>query len=247
MEKESKIKALKKYVFISFIIIAIVISIFLMVRYGVEGEKNLPLELKEITIISSIYAQSTNEENKLESSVEQENDIFISFKDNPKIDSKVETIRIENLKVEKASELGTIKILKPTSNENLKYFQNSTEDYSNKVLEYSANTSDNMEKQQFYQDGGTIAFRISNQGLGNYVLTDGEQVSYNGKLLEKLGASSEDIKLKATMDIVLIVDKNEKYKGTISFELPADEFKDNGIVTKQIKDFDNVIFKKVTD
>lgn len=104
-----------------------------------------------------------------------------------------------------------------------------------------------MEKQQFYQDGGTIAFRISNQGLGNYVLTDGEQVSYNGKLLEKLGASSEDIKLKATMDIVLIVDKNEKYKGTISFELPADEFKDNGIVTKQIKDFDNVIFKKVTD
>ena len=247
MEKGNRIRALKKYVFISFIIMAIIFSIFLMVRYGVEGEKKLPLELKEITIISSIYAQSNNEENKLESSVEQENDIFISFKDNPKIDSKVETIKIENLKVEKSSKLGTIKILKPTSNENLKYFQNSIEDYSGKTLEYSANTSDNMEKQQFYQDGGTIAFRISNQGLGNYVLTEGEQVSYNGNLLEKLGASSNDIKLKATMDVVLIVDKNEKYKGTISIDLPAEEFKENGIVTKQIKDFKGIVFKKVTN
>ncbi len=247
MEKESKTRALKKYFFIAFIFIAIIISIFLMVRYGVEGEKNLPLELKDITIISSIYAQSNNEENILESSVEQENDIFISFKDNPKLDSKVELIRIENLKVEKAGSIGTIKILKPTSNENLKYFQNSTQDYTGKTLEYSASTSDNMEKQQFYQDGGTIAFRISNQGLGNYVLTEGEQVSYNGKLLEKLGATQEDIKLKATMDIVLIVDKNEKYKGTISIDLPAEQFNENGIVTRQITDFNNVVFKRVTN
>jgi hypothetical protein len=247
MEKESKTRALKKYLFVTFIFIAIIISIFLMVRYGVEGEKNLPIELKEITIISSIYAQSNNEENKLESTVEQENDIYISFKDNPKLDSKVELIRIENLRIKKSSEIGSIKILKPTSNEKLKYFQNSTQDYSGQTLEYSANTSDNMEKQQFYQDGGTIAFRISNQGLGNYVLTEGEQVSYNGKLLEKLGASSDDIKLNATMDIVLIVDKNEKYKGTISIELPAGEFNENGIVTKQITDFKNVIFKRVTE
>ena len=98
MELKSKKKVLKKYAFIAFLVIAIIISILLMVKYNVEGEKNLPLTLKEIDIISTIYAQSTNGENILESSVEQDNDIYIMFQKNEKIDSKVESIKIENLK-----------------------------------------------------------------------------------------------------------------------------------------------------
>lgn len=154
MDKETKKKVLKKYAFMAFLLIAICISILLMVKYNVEGEKNLPLEIKEIAIRSIIYAQSNNADNVLESSVEQDNDIFITFKDNEKIDRQVETIKIENIKVEKASNIGNLKILKPTSNAKLNYFQNSSEDYTGKTLEYSANTVDNFEKQEFAQNRG---------------------------------------------------------------------------------------------
>ena len=40
MEKEVKKRILKKYIFISFLLIAISVSILLMVKYNVEGEKN---------------------------------------------------------------------------------------------------------------------------------------------------------------------------------------------------------------
>lgn len=244
MESEKKKKVIKKYLFIAFLLIAISVSILLMVKYNVEGEKNLPIELNEIVIRSTIYAQSNNAENILESSVEQDNDIFITFENNDKVDSKVDSIRIENMKIEKKNELGTIKVLKPTSNEKLNYFQNSSEDYSGKALEYFANTFDNLERQEFAQDNGTIAFRISNQNLGTYVLTE-DGVRYNENLLEQLGTSSEEIKLDVTFDVVLVVSDSEKYKGTVKIELPADSFGENGIVTKSITDFGDVVFKRV--
>ena len=148
------------------------------------------------------------------------------------------------MKIEKKNELGTIKVLKPTSNEKLNYFQNSSEDYSGKALEYFANTFDNLERQEFAQDNGTIAFRISNQNLGTYVLTE-DGVWYNENLLEQLGTSSEAIKLDVTFDVVLVVSDSEKYKGTVKIELPADSFGEDGIVTKSITDFGDVVFKRV--
>ena len=244
MEGHNKIKILKKYAFIAFLLIAICISILLMVKYNVEGEKNLPLEIKEIEIRSIIYAQSNNAENILESSVEQDNDIFIKFKDNEKIERQVENIKIENLKIEKVKDIGTIKVLKPTSNQNQNYFQNSIEDYTGKTLEYSANNVDNFEKQEFAQNGGMILFRISNQNLGTYILTE-NGVQYNENLLEQLGTNSEEIKLKVTFDMILAVNDKEQYKGTINLELPAEKFGENGRVSKTITDFNDVVFKRV--
>ena len=243
MDKKQKYKVLKKYAFIAFLLIAICVSILLMVKYNVEGEKNLPFVLKEIAIRSTIYAQSKNNENILESSVEQDNDIFITFDDNEKIDRKVERIKIQNIRIDKTRDIGTLKILKPTSNEKLNYFQNSSEDYTGKVLEYTANTVDNPEKQEFCQDGGTITFRISNQDLGTYILTE-EGVQYNENLLEQLGTSSEEIKLKVAFDIILEVSQNERYKGTVKLQLPPQNFAKNGIVTQSITNFEDVIFKR---
>ena len=244
MDKNIKSKVVKKYAFIAFLLVAICVSILLMVKYNVEGEKNLPLEINEIAIRSTIYAQNNNPENILESSVEQDNDIFITFKNNKNVDTKLEKIKLENIRIEKASKRGTVKILKPTSNEKLNYFQNSSEDYTGKTLEYIANTSDNFEKQEFCQDGGTIAFRISNQNLGTYILTE-EGVQYNENLLQQLGTSSDEIKLKVLFDVILVVSDSEQYKGTIKLELPAEKFGENGIVTKSITNFDDVIFKKI--
>ena len=167
MEKEVKKRILKKYIFISFLLIAISVSILLMVKYNVEGEKNLPLELNKIIIKSTINAQSNASENLWDLNLEQNNDIYIYFKKNDKVETKVESIKISNIKIEKAKNIGNLEVLLPTSNDIKTNYKNSTENYLDKEIEYAANTSDNMEKQEFCQDGGMIAFRISNKDLAN--------------------------------------------------------------------------------
>ena len=99
MEKEVKKRILKKYIFISFLLIAISVSILLMVKYNVEGEKNLPLELNKIIIKSTINAQSNASENLWDLNLEQNNDIYIYFKKNDKVETKVESIKISNIKI----------------------------------------------------------------------------------------------------------------------------------------------------
>lgn len=244
MEKEVKKRILKKYIFISFLLIAISVSILLMVKYNVEGEKNLPLELNKIIIKSTINAQSNASENLWDLNLEQNNDIYIYFKKNNKVETKVESIKISNIKIEKAKNIGNLEVLLPTSNDIKTNYKNSTENYLDKEIEYAANTSDNMEKQEFCQDGGMIAFRISNKDLANYVSNEDTEIQYNGMLLDKAQISQEDIKLKATMDITLIVSEKEKYKGTITIDLPVGEFQEKSVIDKEITDFSNIIFKR---
>ena len=117
MEKEVKKRILKKYIFISFLLIAISVSILLMVKYNVEGEKNLPLELNKIIIKSTINAQSNASENLWDLNLEQNNDIYIYFKKNDKVETKVESIKISNIKIEKAKNIGNLEVLLPTSND----------------------------------------------------------------------------------------------------------------------------------
>ena len=80
MENEVKKRIIKKYIFISFLLIAISVSILLMIKYNVEGEKNLPLELDKVIIKSSINAKSNQSENLWDLNLEQDNDIYIYFK-----------------------------------------------------------------------------------------------------------------------------------------------------------------------
>lgn len=244
MEKEVKKRILKKYIFISFLLIAISVSILLMVKYNVEGEKNLPLELNKIIIKSTINAQSNASENLWDLNLEQNNDIYIYFKKNDKVETKVESIKISNIKIEKAKNIGNLEVLLPTSNDIKTNYKNSTENYLDKEIEYAANTSDNMEKQEFCQDGGMIAFRISNKDLANYISNEDTEIQYNGMLLDKAQISQDDIKLKATMDITLIVSEKEKYKGTITIDLPVSEFQEKSVIDKEITDFSNIIFKR---
>lgn len=244
MEKERKKRVLKKYIFIIFLLIAISVSILLMVRYNVEGEKRLPIELDKLIIKSSLNAKSEEGEALWNLNIEQNNDIYIYFKNNEKFNEKIESIQINNIKIEKAKEIGNTKILLPTSNDIKTLYKNSTQDYSEKEIEYIADTTDNMEKQEFCQNGGMIAFRVSNQNLGQYISNEDEEIQYNGQLLEKANIKEEDIKQKVTMDIILKVNEKEKYKGTLTIDLPANDFKEKGTTDKTITDFSNIIFKR---
>ena len=244
VEKEKKSKIIKKYIFISFLSLSIIISTLLIVKYNVEGEKNLPFEIEKISIKSSLDTKSNQSENIWDLSIIQNNDIYIYFKKNEKLDSEVQKIRIENLKIKRNKEIGQTKLFIPTSNDIKTNFKNSTEDYSKKGIEYTVNNVDNMEKQEISQNGGMIAFRISNQDLAEYISNEEADLQYDGTLLQKAGITEQDIKIAASMDIIIEISKKEKYKGTLTLELPIEDFNEKSILGIEKTDLSDVIFKR---
>ncbi len=244
VEKEKKSKIIKKYIFISFLALSIIISTLLIVKYNVEGEKNLPFEIEKISIKSSLDTKSNQSENIWDLSIIQNNDIYIYFKKNEKLDAEVQKIRIENLKIKRNKEIGQTKLFIPTSNDIKTNFKNSTEDYSKKGIEYTVNNVDNMEKQEISQNGGMIAFRISNQDLAEYISNEEADLQYDGTLLQKAGITEQDIKIAASMDIIIEISKKEKYKGTLTLELPIEDFNEKSILGIEKTDLSDVIFKR---
>ena len=105
MEKK-KIQVIKKYIFIFFILCIVLTSIFIMIRYQVEGEENMPFKLKEVIVKSSIEPKSVEEDNLWESILSQENDIFITIakEDSAKGDTKIQKVVIDNFKIKKTSD-----------------------------------------------------------------------------------------------------------------------------------------------
>jgi len=247
METEAKKRILRKYIFIAFLLLITAIVILLMIKYNVEGEKNMPFKLSKIVVQSTIDTKSREGTGNLwDLELTQNNDIYIYIEKNKNIESesKLKSIKIKRTSPIVKPKKGQISVLLPTSNNINKIFLNSTENYLNKTIEYNANTSDNLEKQEICQDGGMIAFRISNQNIGEYISNEGDEIKYDKSLLEKAGIDESELKFTAEIDLVIELSEDEKYKGTISLELPTDTFENRGSITTEITDTSKIIFKR---
>lgn len=243
----TKKKTIKKYAFIAFLIIIIIVSLLLMVRYQVEGETNMPFQLKKIIVKSTIDAKNRESENLWDVELAQNNDIYIYIEqnDNYKHEESIKSIKLENIKTVNQNKIGTLSILLPTSNDVKTAYKESNVDYINKSIEYTGNSIDNMEKQEICNKGGVVAFRIANSNIGEYVSNEGTELSYNGTLLQKANINEEDLKVTVKMDLLVETVSSKKYKTTIDFELPAKTFGESGIVDKEITDFSDLVFKRI--
>ncbi|MBR3133679.1 MAG: hypothetical protein IKG42_06470 [Clostridia bacterium] len=246
---ENKVKTIKKYGFIAFIIIMIIIVIFLMVRYQVEGEKNVPYEISNIIIQGTIDGKSNQTENVFDIDLSQNNDIYIYLEknDNYKKELEIKSVKIEDLEIVENNKLGDLKVLLPTENEVEAAFVKSEEDYLGKTIKYVGDIENNMKEQKISKKGGVVVFRISNSNIGHYVsnnIEDGAIVEYS-KLIKELNINEKDLKFKVKMDIVIETSNDSKFKTTIELDLPTEDFGDNGVIQKKIKDCSDYIYKRV--
>lgn len=245
--EEAKKRVLRKYVFIAFLLIITAVVILLMIKYNVEGEKNMPFKLSKIVVQSTIDTKSREGTGNLwDLELTQNNDVYIYIEKNKEVESEnqLKSIKIKRITPVVKPVKGTISVLLPTSNKVNKIFSNSTENYLNKTIEYNANTSDNLERQEICQDGGMIAFRISNQNIGEYVSNEDTEIKYDKSLLEKAGIDEKEMKFTVEVDLVMELSEDEKYKGTISLDLPTDTFENKGSITTEITDTSKIIFKR---
>ena len=256
---ESRKQKIKFSVIISIIAIIIFVALFMVVRYQVEGEKNMPFNLGKIIVISSastspvIDEQENNIEGKGNSETEnylwkekviQTNDVYIYLDKNVnfKEDEVIKNVRIENIKVLKNVNIGKIQVYMPNSLDDDLYKY--TNDFLvNSTLTYKGALLDNKKTLEIGNQGGCVCLSFANVDLGVYKSNEDEVIEQGAYILEKMNVADEDLKFKVSFDLIIEV-SDKSYKGTITLDMPAGDVVGKKESHMMITDFENVVFKR---
>ncbi len=241
-----KERILKKCLFIAFLIVIFMVVISIMLKYDVEGEKELPFSISKILVVSTVDGKlNDDKENIWNIGVTQVNDLYM-YIDKSMIDEEqtIKEIRIENFTVNKAPTKGNIKVLRPTG-EIANLYTHSEQDYLNDKIIYSGGVIDDLKSLEISNNGGILGFRIAVENLGNYISNEDEEITYDGKLLSNLGVTIPEIAFNISFDVIITTSENISFKGTINLNMPIENVIEEGSSSKEITDFSSVVFKRI--
>lgn len=243
MEKNN---ILKKCLFFSILVIILLLVVCSMLKYEVEGEKNLPFSISKMLIVSTVDGQRVEDaDNIWNIDIKQVNDIYLYIEKTDKYkDELIKEITIENFVVEESAKKGTLRVYRPTG-ELSNLYKYSEQDYLNDKITYVGEKVDDLKALEISTLGGMIGFRVSLDELGKFISNESEEISYDGSLLRNIDVSNEEIKTKINFDIIIETNENIKFKGTVTLDLPTGDIIEEGSSNKEITDFSNVIFKRI--
>ena len=167
MEKQRKKEMIKAVLAIAVLVIIIFLVGLMMIRYSVEGEKNMPFYLSKITIISTAEGvENIQSVEKWNMNIYQNNDIYFSIqKSKNEKEEAIESVSIENIKITKEPKIGKIEVYMPNSMEGRNFVY--TQDYivKDQALTYQGANKTDLKALQIGNQGGNIAIRFSNVGI----------------------------------------------------------------------------------
>ena len=250
MESNGK-NFLKKLLFWVFLVIIIIAVVIVILKYQVEGEKQMPYSIEKISITSRVEATSNAEiVDKWSIDLKENNDILIYFKKNDQeTERTIKEIKLDNFKINQKPTVGNVVVYRPTGNTGMELYKESKTNLLEKSITYLGASVDTPKALEIRNEGGMMCFRVSLEDIGNFELeyNDGETISYDGSLLERIGVKNEDMNFKFSFDINITLDNNVTYQGNITLDLPSgDIIKDKEcekVYTE--KDLENIIFKRV--
>lgn len=245
MDKEKKKQTIKLCVATVIFAVIILLVAIIMIRYNVEGDKNMPFNLSKIIIISTAEGSETEGEEKWNFNVYQNNDVYIYIDKNEDYRGEekiLKSLKIENISITKAPLKGEVKAYMPNSVEGriFSYDENYIIDGS---LEYKGAEESNSQTLEIGSNGGRALIRFSNTGLGKYSSDSDDEIIHDGTLLSKIGANNEDTQFEIAFDLVINVDTCS-YRANISLELPCGEILEEGTCSLEKTDMSDVIFKR---
>lgn len=243
LRRQEKIKAC---IAIAIIILAIIISGIVILKYQIEGETNMPFTLSKIIVVSSAEGvQKEGAEEKWNLSILQNNDIYLSIEKNEdyKKESKIESISVENIQVLENPKAGQVKTYMPNSSDGRLFTFSEDTIISDQKLTFKGASKTNSKTLEIGNQGGNIAFCIANTEVGNYVSNNDEQINHDGTLIQKIGVQNEDISFKVSFDVVINV-RNTSYYTNVILDLPSENnLIEQGTCSKEITD--KFVFKRV--
>lgn len=237
----------KKYFHICVIISIITVILFILgmviLRYNVEGETNMPFELKKVIIISSQEGiDKENAEYRWAYDLSQNNDIYIYIEKNENYNKQeiINNITIDNIQIKKETEKGSVNLYRPNSSGTI--FKNSEE---NKIetISYTGDLQSNMQELKISNQGGIISFRYSNDNIAE-LLSNDEVINHN-ELLKKANLQETDLKAILTFDITISLKSGKVYRASLTLDMPVEGVIENGTSSKEVTEFENVIFKRI--
>lgn len=248
--KEEKVKsAIKAGIAITVLIITIVMVITIMIQYESEGEKNMPFELSKITIVSTaeVTEVTANESDarNWNLNVIQNNDIYFSISKNENYGKNeiIKNIAIQNIQVLENPRIGNIVAYMPNSLDG-RVFNYSDEYKIEEELKYKGASKSNTKTLEVGNQGGNVLMSFCNVGLGSYDSKNDTEIKHDASLIGKMGNSDEDLKFKVSFDLIIELEK-KSYKTTITLDLPCEDLIEKGTSSKEITDFEEIIFKRV--
>ena len=249
MKEKIKYLMSKKAFHISMLIIIIAVILFVLgifvLKYNVEGETNMPFILNKVTIVSSVEGMDKDPgENKWAFDINQNNDFYLYIQKNKNYDKEeaIKEIIIDNIKVEKESEKGTVSFYRPNVTESGGNYKNIQEN-SVEFIEYKGALETNLKKLEISNQGGIIMFRYANDKVAEYISND-EEIKHS-ELLKRAGITESDLKTKISMDIIIKIESGKEYKANFSFDLPIEGVVEKGTASKEIIDTSDIIFKRI--
>ena len=241
--KKEKIKAC---IAIAVIVLAIILTGIISMKYQVEGETNMPYTLSKIMIVST--AEGVHQEGAQEKwnlSVFQNNDIYFSIeKGKNNKEELLESISIENIKITKQPTLGEIKTYMPNSSEGRLFTYSEETILPEQKITYRGANKSNSKTLEIGNQGGTAVLRFSNTGIGNYISNEEEEMKHDGSLIKKTGAQIQELQFEVNFDFIIQL-KHKSYVSNISLTLPCGEnLLEEGTCSEEIAN--EFVFKRDT-
>ena len=233
--KEDNIKrAIKASISIAMLIVILTIVVIVIIKYNVEGEKNMPFKLSKITIISTAEGLEP----------EENNDIYISIAKNGEDnkESIIESVKIENININNTPQIGNIKAYMPSSVDG-RIYQYKDEYIIEDKLEYIGSNKNNTKTLEIGNQGGNISMSFVNTGIGTYESNEDTEIKHDGSLIKKLGKNEKELEFSVSFDLVIKIN-NKNYRTNINLDLPCGNILDEGTSTKEITDTDKFVFKR---
>lgn len=234
----------KKCLFLVLISIVLLMVILIIARYEEEGEKEIPFFLSKILVVSSVDGENVpDSKNIWNIKVSGVNDIYVYIERKEDSEETIKSITFENFNDALDLER-TFKIYKPTG-ELEKLYMYSEEDHKDKPITFTGSLIDDMKNQEIANIGGMCGFRIAKENLGRFVSNEeNDEITYDGRLLEKINITEEQIKQKVSFDVIIETNDNIKYKTTLLIDMPAANLITECTSKIEITDFSNVVFKR---
>ncbi|MBO4816067.1 MAG: hypothetical protein J5507_04000 [Clostridia bacterium] len=247
MSKQALTKKMIHICIIVTLIIGILFTaIIFVLKYDEKGEANMPFSISKISIISTADGQDVeNPEQKWEKIVNQNNDIYIYVEKNVQY-KKTETIssvKLENFRVEKNTNVGKIKFYKQCKDDKILY-KNENE-YSFESIEYNGAKVSNSKNLEISNQGGIIEFRCANNNIGTYKSNEDTEINYE-ELLKKINIKEEDLNANIYFDLIIKLGSGKSFKAeNINISIPNSNLIDKGKVGKEINYPEGIIFKRI--
>lgn len=241
---------INKKIFHAIMIIVIIFAILsvggiLILRYQVEGESNMPFKIKNISIIESVEGtEVTGAAEKWNLNVNQNNDIYIYLEKNSNYGKTeiIQNVQIKNINMNKQNETGNKKLYKPAIDEK-RMFINSAENEITEIT-YTGELESNIKERKISNQGGIVAFRYAINNLAQYISDTDEQIDHS-QLLKLTNITRENLQTNLSFDLILTLISGKKYQATITLDVPSGEVIEQGTFSKEITEFDNIIFKRI--